>query len=200
MQDDERSQRPQPSTAAATRGALEDALERVAAGQWDAFETVHRQTSLKLLQVCRGILSDEGYAEDALQETYSTVWRRADTFDRMRGTAMSWLIAIARNHAVDRLRTTAKTKADSIEAADDIPDERISALEALVQSEVDQRLKASLDRIDVGNRWLVTAVFFDGYTYAQLAIRAGVPLDTVKSRVRRALIKARSAIDPEGEI
>lgn len=197
MQDDDLPERPRGPDSAPSRGALADALEKIAAGDWASFETVHRLTASKLLQICRSILPDPGDAEDALQETYATVWRRAEAFDRSRGTAMTWLITIARNHSLDRLRASARSITTSIESAGDIPDDRASALEALVQAEVEQRLAASLDRLDERNRWLVHAVFFDGVTYANLAAQVGVPLETVKSRVRRALLKARSTIAPD---
>ena len=84
--------------------SLASALSRVADGDRAAFEGVYRRTSVKLFGVCLRILPVRQEAEEALQEAYLSVWRRAATFDPTRGSAMTWLITLTRNRAVDRLR------------------------------------------------------------------------------------------------
>ena len=179
----------------AARQILAEMLGRVANGDWAAFEEVYRLSSAKLLQVCHSLLSDRADAEDALQETYASVWARAAGFDQARGTAMTWLITIARNHAVDRLRIRKRAVSASISEALPLSDDRLSALDMLVQREVQQRLAIALDLIDDRNRWLVDAIFFGGHSYTHLSAQLGVPIETVKSRVRRALIKAKTSIE-----
>ena len=98
--------------------SLAETLRRVAAGDRAAFEEVYRRTSAKLFGVCLRILPVRPEAEEALQEAYLSVWRRAASFDATRGSAMTWLITLARNRAVDRLRAGGKLATTTIDLAD----------------------------------------------------------------------------------
>src|SRR5229473_7630050 len=105
--------------ADATRSQLVAALARVAAGDRAALRLVYQDTSAKLFGVCLRILKDRGEAEDVLQDVYVTVWRKAGSFDPARASPISWLVAIARNRAIDRLRSSAVSRRMApIEAAD----------------------------------------------------------------------------------
>src|ERR1700704_496904 len=89
------------------RSQLVAALARVAGGDRAALQIVYRDTSAKLFGVCLRILNDRSEAEDVLQEVYLTVWRKAASFDPARASPITWLVAIARNRSIDRLRATA---------------------------------------------------------------------------------------------
>src|SRR6266571_9426171 len=93
--------------ADASRSQLAAALARVAAGDRAALRTVYQDTSAKLLGVCLRILNDRAEAEDVLQDVYVTVWRKAAAFDPGRASPITWMVAIARNRAIDRLRSRA---------------------------------------------------------------------------------------------
>src|SRR5262245_58060314 len=97
-------------TAEATRSQLAAALVRLAAGDRAALRVVYQDTSAKLFGVCLRILNDRTEAEDVLQEVYLTVWRRAATFDPGRASPITWLVAIARNRSIDRLRSSAMSR------------------------------------------------------------------------------------------
>ena len=90
--------------ADATRSQLAAALVRVAGGDRAALRIVYQDTSAKLFGVCLRILKDRSEAEDVLQDVYLTVWRKAATFDPGRASPITWMVAIARNRAIDRLR------------------------------------------------------------------------------------------------
>ena len=90
----------------ANRSLIAAALGRIPAGDRTALQTVYRLTSAKLFGVCLRILGERGEAEDVLQEVYVTVWRKAADFDASRASPMTWLIAIARNRSIDRLRAS----------------------------------------------------------------------------------------------
>src|SRR5260370_7324884 len=92
--------------ADATRSQLGAALVRVAGGDRAALRIVYEDTSAKLFGVCLRILSDRSEAEDVLQDVYVTVWRKAGSFDPAKASPITWLVAIARNRAIDRLRAT----------------------------------------------------------------------------------------------
>src|ERR1700704_849135 len=86
------------------RSQLAAALVRVAGGDRAALRIVYQDTSAKLYGVCLRILKDRAEAEDVLQEVYVTVWRKAGSFDPGRASPITWLVAIARNRSIDRLR------------------------------------------------------------------------------------------------
>ena len=169
--------------------ALDDMLIRVAAGDRAAFERVYRLTSTKLFGVCLRILPVRQEAEDALQEAYLTIWRRADSFDPARGRAMTWLITLTRNCAVDRLRARRGVATAPIELADRVADPAPSAMEGIERREASGLLSVCLGRLDAGDMRLVHTAFFEGSTYSELAERSSTPLGTIKSRIRRALMK-----------
>ena len=175
--------------------ALAEALARVAHGDRQALDVVYRATSAKLLGVCLRILHDRSESEDVLQEVYITVWRRASAFDGARGGASAWLCAIARNRAIDRLRTRKPMEGavalDSIDLADDSP----SALTSLHMAEEEARLYACLDALDNPARSAIRTAFLQGVTYDALARRLDTPLGTVKSWVRRGLSKLRLCLE-----
>jgi RNA polymerase sigma-70 factor (ECF subfamily) len=169
-------------------------LRRVGDGDRAAFEEVYRRTSVKLFGVCLRILPIRQEAEEALQDAYLSVWQRARTFDAGRGSAMTWLITLTRNRAIDRLRARGKIVAAPIELADAVADPEPDAASLLEMSEDEQQLLHCLGTLDGGDASLIRTAFFDGSTYADLAARASAPLGTIKSRIRRALLKLRACL------
>ena len=93
-----------------TRSQLAAALARVAGGDRAALRMVYQHTSAKLFGVCLRILNNRSEAEDVLQDVYVTVWRKAAAFDPGRASPITWLVAIARNRAIDRLRASAVSR------------------------------------------------------------------------------------------
>jgi RNA polymerase sigma-70 factor (ECF subfamily) len=182
--------------AEAMRSQLAAALARVATGDRDALQLVYRDTSAKLFGVCLRILNDRSEAEDVLQEVYITVWRKAAAFDPSRASPITWLVAIARNRSIDRLRAgAASRRMDPIEAADDISDPAPAALERVELAQQHQRLAGCLDELDEGHANAIRAAFLDGATYEELSARMSVPLGTMKSWIRRGLLKLRACLE-----
>jgi RNA polymerase sigma factor (sigma-70 family) len=113
----------------ANRSLIVAALARIPAGDCAALQTLYRLTSAKLFGVCLRILGERSEAEDVLQEAYVTVWRNAAYFDASRASPITWLIAITRNRAIDRLRATRQSRRmDPIDAAAEVADSAPSAL------------------------------------------------------------------------
>ena len=174
--------------------ALSRELQAVADGDRSAFATLYRRTSSKLFGLCMQMLGDRGDAEDALQEVYVSVWRRAKTFDSNRAAAMTWLITLARNQCIDRLRRHREARLEDTMAASLVdPDpEPPAQTEA---SKERHRLERCLDTLADQQKDAVRAAFFSGATYNQLAERFGVPLATMKSWIRRSLIRLRACLE-----
>ncbi len=173
---------------------LATTLQRVAEGDRAAFEEVYRRTSVKLFGVCLRILPMRQEAEEALQEAYLSVWRRAGTFDAAKGSAMTWLITLTRNRAVDRLRSGGKIATAPIELVSEVADPAPAASTLLEMGEDERRLAHCLGTLEDGDARLVRTAFFEGSTYAELATRTATPLGTIKSRMRRALLRLRECL------
>jgi RNA polymerase sigma-70 factor, ECF subfamily len=180
----------------ANRGLIAAALARIPAGDRAALQTVYRLTSAKLFGVALRILGERGEAEDVLQEVYVTVWRKAADFDSQRASPMTWLIAIARNRAIDRLRASRTSRhMDPIDVAADLADSAPLAERTLEDAQSHARLHRCLDGLADHERAALNGAFFDGNTYDELAERMKVPLGTMKSWIRRAMIKLKICLE-----
>jgi RNA polymerase sigma-70 factor (ECF subfamily) len=184
-------------TAELERVRLVRALQRVASGEDAALEDIYRRTSAKLFGVIVRILGDRNEAEDVLQEVYVTVWNRAGSYDPARGVSpITWLAAVARNRAIDRMRSRATRPTQPLEAAAETPDGAAPAWALLEAEDDSRRLAACLDALDERQSSAIRTAFFDGMTYEALAVRLGAPLGTVKSWIRRGLAGLRTCLEP----
>jgi RNA polymerase sigma-70 factor (ECF subfamily) len=169
-------------------------LEAVARGDRAALSALYDRTSAKLYGICLRLLGSDAEAEDALQEAFVTVWRNAARFDPTKASAITWLAVVARNKAIDRLRR--KTLAtDGIDAAADLADDSPSAFDLVQQQQDAARLAGCLDELEEKARAMIRAAFLDGASYPELAAREGVPLGTMKSWIRRGLLRLRGCLE-----
>ena len=187
-----------PATGGADPGdarrILASIVRGVALGDRQAFEELYRRTAAKLFGVCLRILGERERAEEVLQDAYLMIWQRAGAFDETRGTAMTWLITLTRNRAIDRLRAGGKLVTTAIDQADAIADEAPDGFARLAASDETKRLATCLAALGASDARLVRTAFLTGATYAEIAARDSVPLGTVKSRIRRALLKLRDCL------
>jgi RNA polymerase sigma-70 factor, ECF subfamily len=182
----------------ARRARLTEALVRTGQGDRSAFDTVYKATSAKLFGVCLRIFPDRQEAEEALQEAYLTIWNKAASFESGRASPISWLVTLTRNRAIDRLRSKGKAGLTSLDEATEIADPAPLADAQLLTAGEDHILKGCIEGLDTRDAHFIRGAFISGATYADLAEREGEPLGTVKSRIRRALIKLRLCM--EGQI
>jgi len=182
--------------AEASRSQITAALARVAAGDRAALRMVYQDTSAKLFGVCLRILKDRSEAEDVLQDVYLTVWHKAGSFDPGRASPITWLIAMARNRSIDRLRAGAVSRRmASIEEAHAVSDPAPDAVERIERIEQHRRLAGCLEELEARQSAAIRAAFLDGVTYEELATRMRVPLGTMKSWIRRGLLKLRACLE-----
>jgi RNA polymerase sigma factor (sigma-70 family) len=178
-------------------GTLAATLVAVGAGDAAAMADLYARTSAKLYGICLRIVGNSADAEEVLQETYVTVWRKAAAYDAARASAITWLAILARNKAIDRLRVRPAPSGD-IAGAADIADERPSSLDLLEEAEDEGRLSSCLDELAAEQSSAAEAIraaFLDGLAYPALALRQGVPLGTMKSWVRRGLLRLRGCLE-----
>lgn len=185
------------------RAAIDRLLQQSGRGDQDAFAELYRRTSSRLFALCVRMLRDRGTAEDVLQDSFVTVWRRGATFDATRGSAITWLITLTRNRAIDRLRAQRETALDPLTAldyaagkgVDESAGDRLSPAEAAVGSQESGRLQRCLEELDPHPQRSIREAFFTGATYQELARRSNVPLGTMKSWIRRGLLQLRKCLE-----
>jgi RNA polymerase sigma-70 factor (ECF subfamily) len=177
-----------------------DALARdiALAGEGDraAFERVYARTSAKIYSLLLAMLEHQAVAEDVLQETFFAVWQNAGRYQRTTASPMTWLITTARNKAIDRLRSEKGARLHV--ALDDAPapivDTQPLALAMLETISDHQRLHACMEELDARQRDSIREAFFHGLTYDELAAKTGVPLGTMKSWIRRGLLRLKACL------
>lgn len=159
-----------------------------------AFDNLYRATSAKLFGVCLRVLDDRGEAEEALQEVFVKIWTKADRFAVSDLSPISWLVAIARNHAIDRIRARRRPASD-IDEAVDIADPTPGPEALAVAAGERERIYGCLEELDNTRADAVRGAYLKGESYAELAARYEVPLNTMRTWLRRSLMKLRECLE-----
>jgi RNA polymerase sigma-70 factor, ECF subfamily len=179
-------------------------LQRIATRDEAALAEFYDRHSRLAYTVIMRILGSSSDADEVLQETFVRVWSRADTYDALLGSPATWLTRIARNRAIDRLRARRVRGDVAIEpaahAADNAPrlGEPVTpdTPETLLESRTTAgAVRTALATLTPAQRALIEAAFFEGYTHTELATRFGVPLGTVKTRIRTGLATMRGHLE-----
>lgn len=178
---------------------LPDLMARVALRDRQAFARLYRRTGAKLFGVCLRILKDRSAAEDVLQDVYVRVWQAADTFDPARASPITWLVTIARNRSIDVLRSRKAASAgetgDMEDVADTVADAAPDPEAAAAASGERRRIDACLDELEADRASAVRFAYLDGASYQALADRFGVPLNTMRTWLRRSLMRLRECLE-----
>jgi RNA polymerase sigma-70 factor (ECF subfamily) len=180
-----------------TGGADLDALlEATGRGDRAAFRALYDATAAKLFGVVLRIVRDRGVAEDILQETYLKVWQKADIFDPAAGRPITWLATIARNRAIDRVRSKDIVR----RAAGQDDDEGVFARLADpggADPVLRESLRICLERLVPQARQCVLLAYCSGYSREELAERFGRPVNTIKTLLHRSLKTLLGCMDAE---
>lgn len=170
------------------RDELSFLLSRTALRDQKAFALLYERTSAKLFGVCLRILKTPSDAEEVLQEAYIKIWQNAERYDAQVARPITWLATIARNQSLDRLRIR-KLPAVEIKEGFDVPDAGPTPEQSAVLAADVIRLEACLGELDVAHATAIRRAYLDGWTYQQIADGLKVPLNTVKTWLRRSLMK-----------
>lgn len=183
-----------PSDPATARAHLTEVLVRTGNEERSAFSELYSLTSAKLFGIVLRICGERQAAEDVLHEVYLTVWKRASGYEPGRASPITWLATIARNRAIDWRRAQNVRRSAPVEDAADIADDAPLATDLIEAAQSNNRLHLCLDALDARERTAIRTAFFEGVTYAELAERQSVPLGTMKSWVRRGLIRLKDCV------
>jgi RNA polymerase sigma-70 factor (ECF subfamily) len=177
-------------------------LQRVVTRDTAALADLYDRHSRLLFGLILRILRDRGEAEEVLQEVFVRIWTRADSYDPRRGSPTSWLVRVARNGAIDRLRARRIREATGMPALDQHPADRgVSAADIrtpeTVVSDAERHgtVMDALTCLPAEQRRLIEAAFFEGYTHNELAKRFELPLGTVKTRIRAGMLAMRQRLE-----
>jgi RNA polymerase sigma-70 factor (ECF subfamily) len=169
-------------------------INRVAIGDRGAFTELYRATSPKLFAICLRILKDRSEAEEALQEIYIKIWHKAKSYAVGAGAPSAWMTAIARNHAIDTIRAR-KPGAEEIDEAFDLADDTLPNPERqVVIADEGRRIDACMEELDEAHARSVRRAYVEGASYLELAEELRVPLNTVRTWLRRGLLKLRECM------
>jgi RNA polymerase sigma factor (sigma-70 family) len=178
----------------------ETLLAGLASGDTEAAAALVRRFQGRVYGLAYTIVGDAATAEDVAQETFMRVWKHAAAYDARKGRVATWLLAIARNIAIDalRLRRSEPLDPQALIALQGTTQEPTPEERGLVAAETD-RLRTALERLPEEQRRALLMATFYGRTAREISELEGVPLGTVKTRIRTAMIKLRSTLEIPGE-
>jgi RNA polymerase sigma-70 factor, ECF subfamily len=169
-------------------------LASVAKGDQAAFERLYVATRAKLYGVVLRILRRADLADEVMQDTYLKIWRSAGEFDPRVASPMTWMVAIARNRAIDLVRKKAETSIEEEPAALDVAGETPDPLARREITDELKRLLACLGGLDEERRRIVLLAYYNGWSREQLATKFDKPVNTIKTWLRRSLIDLRECL------
>src|ERR1051326_5283568 len=161
-------------------------LQRLLSGDEEAIRTLYARFARPVYSLGLRLLGSAEAAEELTQDVFVTAWRKAARFDATRGRLSTWLMTIAHNLAVDRLRRETGVTRPTLVLVDEVPDALVADEEDLLM-ERDAAIRA-LASLSEAERTLLARAYFRGLTAREIAEADGIPLGTVKTRLRAALI------------
>jgi RNA polymerase sigma-70 factor, ECF subfamily len=169
-------------------------ISDVAAQNRAAFRDLYAATSAKLFGVLLRMLGERAEAEDALQEVYTRVWLRAGRYEPTRARGMTWLIAISRNLAIDRLRARPEAGIGDEAVIDALPDLSAGVEQRIIASDQARRIAECFRTLEADKAAAVQGAYLSGLSYADLALRHNVPVNTMRTWLRRGLLKLKECL------
>lgn len=172
---------------------LQVLIDRIVDRDQTAFAALYERLVGRVYGLALRITHCVPLAEEVTEDTFWQVWRQAPRFDAMRGHAVAWVMTIARSRALDALRRYdaadgEPAASETAVAAGDNPDDLLAAVQE------GSRVHEALAQLDPIPRQLLALAFFRGYSHDEIAVHTGLPLGTVKSQIRRALLSLRSTL------
>jgi RNA polymerase sigma-70 factor, ECF subfamily len=185
-------------------------MARVALRDHAAFKQLYDLTVCCLLGITVRMLRDRSWAEEVVQEVYVSVWHTAPNYSPHKAQPMTWLMAVARNKALDALRSsradrehcvrpTSRDDDDEDDLQDSV-DACAGPLEQLEQAAETHQLRFCLQCLEPPQRQAIALAFYDGLTHAELALHMNQPLGTVKAWVRRGLDRIKRCLEKQHEL
>ncbi len=178
-----------------TGPSLDELLGKIANGDQSAFSDLYDATAPRLLGLIKRILIDHAQSEEVAQEVFLEIWQTATRFDRAKGTALSWMLTMARRRAIDRVRSAQSGRDRDVRIGiRDLGtefDDTSEQVETKIESE---RVKVAMASLSELQRQALNLTYFGGYTQTEVAALLSIPLGTVKTRLRDGMIRLRDEL------
>ncbi|MFO1349663.1 MAG: sigma-70 family RNA polymerase sigma factor [Gammaproteobacteria bacterium] len=177
---------------------LVDWLTRTALRDRASFERLYRATAAQLFGLILRIVKNRELASEILQEGFIKIWHRAGDYRADKAQALTWMSAIVRNQAIDSLRRGAHQPtgaAEPIDAIDWLADDALGPLDQADQDQQNQLLRGCIEQLEGEQRQAMLLAYFQGLTHEELAAEMRKPLGTVKSWLRRGLMRLKNCLD-----
>ena len=175
---------------------------RVAEGDERALTELYDSTSRIVYGLALRILGDSSNAEDVTLDVYLQVWRTAGTYDPERGRVSSWLITLTRSRAIDALRSRQVRSAmfeQPLEEISEPPDLRTDPEQLSIEQAQAHVISNLLAELPADQRQAIGLAYFSGLSHSEIAARCGLPLGTVKTRIRLGMLRLRELLAPYGQ-
>jgi RNA polymerase sigma-70 factor (ECF subfamily) len=176
-------------------------MEAIKAGETSALEALYSRYARNVLGLCRRVLGDVRDAEEVMLETFVQIWQHGDRYDASRASPLAYLFTVARSRAIDRLRAQGRHRVVSAATDDGILSglERVelaaaSPLARLLSAETRGRVEAALAQLAPEQREALELAYFQDLSHREAAERLGLPLGTLKTRIRQGLLRLRDGL------
>ncbi|WP_291043819.1 sigma-70 family RNA polymerase sigma factor [Herbiconiux sp.] len=177
---------PEPETP------LEELLHAVSTGDQSSFSELYDRTAPRVLGLVKRVLVDHAQSEEVTQEIFLEIWRTATKFESARGSAMSWILTMTHRRAVDRVRSSQSghDRDERIGLRDIEPafDHVSESVEIRIEHE---RVKRAMAQLTELQRQAISLAYYGGYSHTEVAGLLGIPVGTVKTRLRDGMIRLR---------
>jgi RNA polymerase sigma-70 factor, ECF subfamily len=185
-----------PRRSAETQLDDNELMALVQGGSHDAFARLHDRYAGRAYRVARSVSTDDGRAQDAVQEGFASIWKARSTYRPEAPTAAAWVLTLVRHRAIDlkrrdMTRTKHQVSDDHLEDRPALTDVAEEAIQRLTAGE----LKARLNRLPEPQAEVIVLAFYGELTHSEIAAQLGVPIGTIKGRMRLGLQKLRAEIE-----
>jgi RNA polymerase sigma-70 factor (ECF subfamily) len=173
-------------------------IQRIAAGSQEAMSELYDGTNRLVFGLILRILNDRTLAEEVMLDVYTQIWRQASRYDSLRGTPLGWITTIARSRAIDKRRAEHHFLEQS-ELNEAITGDTVvsfSPERATIASEISHRVKAALSNLSPEQRVVIELAYYGGFTQTEISAKLNLPLGTIKTRTRLAMLKLREMLKP----
>jgi RNA polymerase sigma-70 factor (ECF subfamily) len=176
-------------------------IAQIARGDQDALGAFYDRTSPRVYGLVIKILGDHAAADEVTLDVYTQVWRQAHTYDGNRGSPGGWLMTLARSRAIDRLRSglAERGRLATLDTADHVPHPGDDPEESSAGNERQRLILRALSQLGPEQHEAISLAYYSGLSQSEIAAKLAVPLGTVKTRTRLALIKLRDLLAPHEE-
>ncbi len=171
-------------------------LVGTASGDQEAFARLYDRFAPRVFGLVRKVVRDPGLSQDTMQEVMTELWRTSPRFDPNKGNAVSWILTLAHRRAVDAVRReqSARDRADVVGRREDAARPFDDVSEAVTMADEHSQIRRALDALTDLQRQAIELAYFEGMTYREVAENLGVPLGTIKTRMRDGMIRLRDTM------